>query len=177
MGIGPLLGEGRKRWHKMINARSETAAEKPAFKESLQRRRCLILADGFYEWPRRVKAKQAFYFGLQDDSLFAFAGLWDRWRGSDGTTLETCTILTTTPNQLLADVHDRMPVILPSTSYDLWLDPGFRDLAETTDMLRPFDAARMQRYPVGERVNSVANDGPECSEPIELSPPAQAGLF
>ena len=93
------------------------------------------------------------------------------------TSLETCTILTTTPNQLLADIHDRMPVILSPANYDLWLDPGFRDLAATSEMLRPFDAGLMRRYPVSERVNCVANDGPECSEPIESLPPAQAGLF
>ncbi|MGD0930409.1 MAG: SOS response-associated peptidase [Candidatus Korobacteraceae bacterium] len=162
---------------RMINARSETAAEKPAFRESLQRRRCLIPADGFYEWPRRAKAKQPFHFGLQDDSLFAFAGLWDRWRGPDSTTLETCTILTTTPNQLLADVHDRMPVILPPTSYDLWLDPGFRELAATTEMLKPYDAGQMRRYAVSTRVNSVANDDRDCSESTDVSGAMQAGLF
>jgi len=137
----------------------------------------LIPADGFYEWSRRVKAKQAFHFGLQDDSPFAFAGLWDRWRGSDGTTLETCTILTTTPNQLLADVHDRMPVILPATNYDLWLDPGFRGVAATTELLKPYDAGQMRRYAVSTRVNNVANDDRQCSEPIEVSRAIQAGLF
>ena len=161
----------------MIDARAETAAEKPAFKESLQRRRCLIPADGFYEWPRRVKAKQAFHFGLQDDSLFAFAGPWDRWRGSDGTTLETCTILTTTPNQLLADVHDRMPVILPPTNYDLWLNPGFRDVAATTEMLKPYDAGQMRRYALTTRANNATNDDGERSEPTEVSGAMQAGLF
>ncbi len=135
-GLVPHWAKDASVGYKMINARAETAAERPAFKESLQRRRCLIPADGFYQWVRTVKAKRPFHFGLEDDSQFAFAGLWDRWRGSDGTTLETCTILTTTPNQLLADVHDRMPVILPATSYDLWLDPGFRDVAATTEMLK-----------------------------------------
>lgn len=124
-----------------------------------------------------MKAKQAFHFGLQDDSMFAFAGLWDRWRGPDGTTLETCTILTTTPNQLLANVHDRMPVILPPASYDLWLDPGFRDLATTTEILKPYDARLMRRFAVSARVNNVANDDSQCSEPIEVPGPIQAGLF
>ena len=176
-GLVPYWAKDASVGYRMINARAETAAEKPAFKESLQRRRCLIPADGFYEWPRSVKVKQAFHFGLQDDSLFAFAGLWDRWRGSDGTTLETCTILTTTPNQLLADVHDRMPVILPAASYDLWLDPGFRDLAATTEMLKPYDAGPMRRYPVSTRVNNVANDDRQCSEPIEVPGAIQARLF
>ncbi len=176
-GLVPYWAEDASVGDKMINARSETAAEKPAFRESLQRCRCLIPADGFYEWPRRIKAKQAFYFGLSDDSLFAFAGLWDRWRAPDGTTLETCTILTTTPNQLLADVHDRMPVILPPTSYDLWLDPRFRDSAATTEMLKPYDAGRMRRYAVSTRVNSVTNDDSECSESTEVSGPMQTALF
>src|SRR5208282_3084640 len=105
--------------------------------------------------------------------LFAFAGLWDRWRSPDGTTLETCTILTTMPNQLLADVHDRMPVILPAASYELWLDPGFRDVAATTEMLKPYDAGQMRRYAVSTRVNNVANDDSECSEPTDVSGPLQ----
>ena len=110
---------------RMINARSETAAEKPAFKELLQRRRCLIPADGFYEWQKTGKSKQPYCFEMVQREPFAFAGLWDSWRTPDGATLETCTILTTTPNQLLADIHDRMPVILPSASYDRGLIPVF----------------------------------------------------
>ena len=162
---------------RMINARSETAAEKPTFKECLEHRRCLIPADGFYEWVRYGKSKQPYCFELTERKPFAFAGLWDRWRAPDGTHLETCTILTTTPNQLLADVHNRMPVILSPESYDLWLDPGFRDVVTATEMLRPFDAKRMRRYPVSERVNNVANDDPSCAEPTESLPPLQAGLF
>jgi putative SOS response-associated peptidase YedK len=126
---------------------------------------------------RNGKGKQPYCFEVGECEPFAFAGLWDRWRTPDGTSLQTCTILTTTPNQLLADLHDRMPVILSPADYDLWLDPGFRDVAATSGMLRPFDARLMRRYPVSERVNSVANDGPECCEQIESLPPAQAGLF
>jgi len=176
-GLVPYWAKDASVGYKMINARSETAAEKPAFKESLQRRRCLIPADAFYEWQKAGKSKQPYCFEMMQREPFAFAGLWDRWRGSDGTTLETCTILTTTPNQLLADVHDRMPVILPPASYDLWLDPGFRDVAATTDMLKPYDAGQMRRYAVSTRVNNVANDDRQCSEPIELSGTMQAGLF
>ena len=162
---------------RMINARGETAAEKPAFREGLERRRCLIPADAFYEWQRIGKGKQPYCFEMAGQEPFAFAGLWDCWQAPDGTPLETCTILTTTPNQLLADIHDRMPAILPRESYDLWLDPGFQDLAAATKMLRPFDAALMRRYPVSERMNNVANDGPDCSEPITSLPAAQAKLF
>ena len=162
---------------RMIDARAETATEKPAFKEAIECRRCLIPADGFYEWKRSGKSKQPYCFELAEREPFAFAGLWNRWRAFDGILLETCTILTTTANQLLADIHDRMPVILSAASYDLWLDPGFRDVAATTGMLRPFDAKLMRRYPVSERVNCVANDDPECLEQVESSPPAQVGLF
>ncbi len=114
---------------------------------------------------------------MMEKEPFAFAGLWDSWRTPDRASLETCTILTTTPNQLLADVHDRMPVILPAESYDLWLDRGFRDVAATTEMLKPYDAGQMRRYAVSTRLNNVATDDRECSEPIEVSGTIQAGLF
>lgn len=123
------------------------------------------------------KSKQPYCFEMKETEPFAFAGLWDSWRAPDGTALETCTILTTTPNQLLADVHDRMPVILPAESYDLWLDPGFRDVAATTEMLKPYHAERRRRYAVSTRVNNVTNDDHGCSEPIEVSGTIQAGLF
>jgi putative SOS response-associated peptidase YedK len=162
---------------RMINARAETAAEKPAFQESLERRRCLVPADGFYEWQRSARSKQPYCFEVEEREPFAFAGLWDRWRAPDGTFLESCTILTTTANRLLAEVHDRMPVILAPADYDLWLDPGFRRVAGIKELLKPFDADRIRRYPVSERVNSVANDDPACSEPAEPIRPAQAELF
>lgn len=161
----------------MINARSETAAEKPAFRELLQCRRCLIPADGFYEWQKSGKSKQPYCFEMMQRGPFAFAGLWDSWPAPDETALESCTILTTTSNQLLADIHARMPVILPTASYDLWLDPGFRDTAATTEMLKPYDAGLMRRYAVSTRVNNVANDEPKCSEPMEVPGAVQAGLF
>ena len=159
-----------------INARSETAATKPSFREPLQKRRCLIPADGFYEWKREGKRKQPFCFGVGDDGIFAFAGLWDRWRGPNGQAMETCTILTTAPNELLADVHDRMPVILAPEHYGPWLDPSMQDVAIAVGLLRPFDSKLMRRYPVSNRVNLIANDDPECSAPVTL-PAATATLF
>jgi putative SOS response-associated peptidase YedK len=152
-----------------INARAETVAARPAFRESLERRRCLIPADGFYEWKRSGKAKQPFCFEVEDGKLFAFAGLWDRWRSPDGNPLESCTILTTTSNRLMADIHDRMPVILPADDYDLWLDPGMTDSATAVDLLKPYDAALMRDYPVSARVNAVTNDDAECSMRIHVS--------
>jgi putative SOS response-associated peptidase YedK len=159
-----------------INARSETAASKPSFREPLQRRRCLIPADGFYEWQRIAKAKQPFCFEVGDGAIVTFAGLWDNWRGPDGQAVESCTILTTTPNELLADVHDRMPVILASEHRDRWLDSSMQDAATAVALLMPFHSDRMRRYSVGTRVNLVSNDGPECSAPVDL-PASTATLF
>lgn len=163
-----------------INAMSETAAEKPAFKEALRQRRCLIPADGFYEWQRRGPGgKQPFNIGLADGSLFAFAGLWDRWPDPAlRATVETCTILTTRPNTLVSDVHDRMPVILRREDYEAWLDPGLRNPAQVLPMLAPFDPSVMRKYPVSPFVNRVENEGPECAmEVSEQAPPAQQTLF
>jgi putative SOS response-associated peptidase YedK len=160
----------------LINARAESAAAKPSFRDPLRKQRCLIPADGFYEWRRASRQKQPFCFEVGDGAIFAFAGLWDRWRGADGTIVESCTILTTTPNALLADVHDRMPVILLRESYDAWLDPYMHDVARALEMLKPFDSTSMRRHAVSARVNLVVNDGPECSAPVEL-PATTASLF
>jgi putative SOS response-associated peptidase YedK len=164
--------------YKTINARAETAATTASFREPFKSQRCLIPADGFYEWLRNGKAKQPYCFEVNDGEPFAFAGLWDRWRNQQGEIVESCTILTTTPNSLLLDIHDRMPVILDPDNYDLWLDPAFRRTASVSDMLRPFDPALMRRYPVSTRVNQVQNDDSDCATPLGQQPsPAQARLF
>ncbi len=159
-----------------INARSETAASKPSFREPLRKQRCLVLADGFYEWQRAASGKRPFCFEVADSRLFEFAGRWDRWSGPNGQVVESCTILTTTPNLLLADVHDRMPVILPTEHHGCWLDPTMQDVASVVSLLKPFDSKLMKRYPVSTRVNLVANDDPECSAPVDLAA-AIATLF
>ena len=176
-GLIPYWAKNASIGYKLINARSETITDKPAFREAFESRRCLIPADGFYEWKRVGAAKQPFHFGLQDDSLFAFAGLWDRWKDASGQAVESCSILTTSPNSLLADVHDRMPVILSPEHYDLWLDPGFRRVDTLKEMLKPRDARLMRRYPVSTRVNNVTNDDGECSGPIVVQKETQAELF
>jgi putative SOS response-associated peptidase YedK len=153
----------------MINARSETASTKPAFRDALKSRRCLIPADGFYEWKRDGKNKQPYCFEVNDGELFAFAGLWDRWKDPSGNWIKTCSILTTTPNAVTAAVHDRMPVILDPDGYDLWLDPGMTSLSVVSELLKPYDARRMRCYPVSTRINSVVNDDPGCSAPAELA--------
>jgi putative SOS response-associated peptidase YedK len=160
----------------MINARSETAATKPAFRDPLTSRRCLIPADAFYEWQRSGKAKQPYCFEVNDGDLFAFAGLWDRWKDPSGQWIKSCSILTTTPNAVTSPVHVRMPVILDPDNYDLWLDPGMTNVGAVSEMLKPFDARKMRSYPVSPRVNHVANDDAECSTPVQLIE-TQAGLF
>jgi putative SOS response-associated peptidase YedK len=154
---------------RMINARSETASTKPAFSEALKFRRCLVPADGFYEWRKTGKVKEPYCFEINDGQLFAFAGIWERWNDPSGKPLETCSILTTTPNGVTSAVHDRMPVILNPDNYDLWLDPGLKDAALVSDLLRPCDARLMRCYPVSSRVNSVINDDEECSRQVQHS--------
>lgn len=153
----------------LINARSETAGVKPAFRDALKTSRCLIPADGFYEWQKTGKTKQPYCFEVNDGELFAFAGIWDRWKEPNGKVLETCSILTTTPNAVTSPVHDRMPVILDPDTYDLWLDPDMRDVRFVSEMLKPYDARQMRSYPVSTRINYVANDDEACSAPVELA--------
>jgi putative SOS response-associated peptidase YedK len=152
----------------MINARSETAHTLPAFREAMKLRRCLVPADGFYEWQRRGSAKQPFCFEVSDGGLFAFAGLWERWRDPSGQWVKSFSILTTTPNALTSAVHDRMPVILRKDDYDVWLDPGMQNVAAISEMPKPYDASQMRCYPVSTRINHVANDDAECSRPVEV---------
>ena len=142
----------------MINARSETAATKPAFRDPLKYRRCLIPADAFYERKRNRTSKQPYCFEVNNGELFAFAGLWDGWKNVEGKWVRTCSILTTPPNALTANVHDRMPVILHPDSYDLWLDPGMNDGGTASELLKPFDARQMGCHTVSTRINHVAND-------------------
>ena len=161
----------------MINARSESAATKPAFRDALKSRRCLIPADGFYEWVRSGKTKQPYCFEVNDGELFAFAGLWERWKDPSGNWIKSCSILTTTPNAVTAQVHDRMPVILSRDDYDLWLDPGMMNVDAISELLKPFDASLMRAYPVSSRINQVQNDDEECSRPVTPDQPPQRQLF
>jgi putative SOS response-associated peptidase YedK len=176
--LGPDSVVGLRRNHRRSDDQRSirAAASKPSFREPLRKQRCLVPSDGFYEWKRSGKQKQPFCFEVVDGAVFAFAGLWDCWQSADGEAIETCTILTTTPNELLADVHDRMPVILAADQYDRWLDPFMQDAATAMGLFKPFGANLMRRYPVSTRVNLVANDDPECSAPIDL-PAVPATLF
>lgn len=149
---------------RMINARSETAPGKPSFRRAFRERRCLIPADGFYEWQRTNGAKQPYYIHMEDGRPFAFAGLWESWSKGGEAEIRTCTILTTGANALVGEVHDRMPVILAHDAYDVWLDPA-SERDELTGLLAPYPVDEMEAYPVSRFVNSPSNNDPRCIEP------------
>ncbi len=139
-GLVPFWAKDPSIGSQLINCRSETVIDKPSFREPFAERRCLVPADGFYECKKAGERRKPFHFGMKDGSLFAFAGLWDHWRSPDGTILESCTILTTTPNELLQDVHDRMPVILHRSHHDTWLTAPPAENQRLTELLVPFEA-------------------------------------
>lgn len=154
----------------IINARAETLAQRPAFRGLLPRRRCLVLADGFYEWRKEGRFRTPMRFTLRDGRPFAFAGLWDRWLRPDGTPLYSFTIVTTSPNSLLEPVHDRMPAILRPEDEAGWLDPSVTAPAMLSELLKPYPAERMHGYCVSRAVNSAVNDSPECIAPDDPPP-------
>ena len=162
-GLVPFWAKDPSIGNRMINARGETASEKPAFRAAYRRRRCLILADGFYEWRKEPgeRTKTPMYIRLASGEPFAFAGLWEAW-GSEEAPLLTCTIITTRPNALVAPIHNRMPVILPRASYDSWIDPAEVPSGALDDLLTPYPAEEMVAYPVSRYVNSPSNDSPAC---------------
>lgn len=168
-GLVPSWAKDASMGARLINARSETVAEKPAFRDAFKRRRCLIPADGFYEWQRTADKKQPYFFQLKEEQLFGFAGLWERWKDEDGKVLETCTILTTEANEVLALVHNRMPVILHSDDYDLWLDEDERKQELLKDLLQPYPASEMISYPVSTLVNSPRNKGADLIEQLPIN--------
>jgi putative SOS response-associated peptidase YedK len=168
-GLIPNWAKDRSIATGTINAKSETAATKPAFRDPLKLRRCLIPSDGFYEWRRTSTSKQPFCFEVNEGELFAFAGLWDGWKDASGNWVKTCTILTTTPNAVTGTVHDRMPVILNRDAYHVWLDPGRQNVSEVCALLKPYDPSQMRCYPVSTRINHVANDDEACSQHVRLA--------
>lgn len=168
-GLIPHWSKDPKTGFKAINARAETLTQKPSFKGPLKNRRCLIPADGFYEWQSLGKGrpKTPFYYTLSTGGLFGLAGLWDQWQGPEGEILETFTIITTEANPLVAKVHPRMPVILPRHLEREWLDPNQRDSDYLVSFLQPYPEAKIKVHPVSGLVNSVKNDSPACIEPVE----------
>ncbi len=151
---------------RMINARAETLAEKPSFKEPFKKHRCLIAADGFYEWRETGSGKVPVYITMRDGRPFGFAGLYSDWTSPDGEGIRTCTIVTTGPNELLAPIHDRMPVILRPDKRGLWLDPGVQDLEALSPLLLPYPAGEMNAWDVSKKVNAPGNNGPENIKPV-----------
>ncbi len=166
-GLIPSWSKDTKMASRMINARSETAAEKPAFRAAYKRRRCLIPMSGFYEWQKLEGGqKQPLYIHPQDEALFAAAGLWERWESADGSEILSCTILTTAANELMEPIHDRMPVFVQADDYDLWLDSD-APLPAVQSLLKPYPSARMAAYPVSTYVNSPRNEGEACIRPLD----------
>lgn len=161
-GLIPAWAKDAAIGPKMINARAETIAEKPSFRTALQRRRCLIPADGFYEWQKVGRTKQPYRIILKGCELFGFAGLWDTWNAPTGELINSCTIITTTPNELMEPLHNRMPVIMPRELEQIWLDQGITDQEMLKDLLKPYPAELMKAYEVSTLVNSPHNDRPEC---------------
>ena len=168
-GLIPSWAKDTKIGYKLINARGETLGEKPSFRNAFKKRRCLILADGFYEWKKTSSGKVPFHFGLDNGGVMAFAGLWERWK-KDDPTLYSCTIVTTEANELLGKLHDRMPVILDAADHDKWLDPEFQNTEELQSLLQPYSADEMVSREANPIVNHVKNETPEC---LEEPPPKE----
>ncbi len=164
-GLIPSWAKDPAIGNRLINARAETLQEKPSFRTAFRRRRCLVLADGFYEWKQAEKGKTPMYIRLASGKPFAFAGLWESWDAPDGSNVLSCTIITTEPNDLMATIHNRMPVILPEQAYPIWLESGEADTKKLNGLLKPYPAGEMQAYPVSPLVNSPQNDVPELILP------------
>ena len=165
-GLVPSWSKDPSIGSRMINARSETAAEKPSFRAAFKRRRCLIVADGFYEWQKTGGKKQPYYVQVEDQEIFGFAGLWETWQSGDGSHLESCTILTTEPNGLMETIHNRMPVIVHPEDFDLWLDPSLQDGRHVQHLLRPYEDEAMAAYAVSTTVNNPRNESAACVEAV-----------
>ncbi len=165
-GLVPSWSKDEKIGNRLINARAETVTEKPSFRTALRRRRCLVPADGFYEWSGRKGAKQPYYIGLEGRALFAFAGLWERWTPPEGEPIETCTLLTTAASERLRALHERMPVIIDSSDYDLWMDPEIREPEIVSPVIDRNLGSALEFYPISHHVNDVRHDDPRCLEPI-----------
>lgn len=167
-GLIPLWAKDEKIGFRLINARSETVFEKPIFRGAIRSRRCLIPASGFFEWQKVGGKKQPYYVKVRDRDLFSFAGLWETWRKADDQVVESCTILTTSANKLVAPIHDRMPVIIARQGYDAWMQAA-ADPRTLNDLLRPFPADEMLAYPVSQLVNNPRYSRQDCIAPLRAT--------
>jgi putative SOS response-associated peptidase YedK len=168
LGLIPMWAKDPAMGNRLINARGETVAEKPSFRGSFKYKRCLILADGFYEWKANLgtKTKTPYFIHMRDRKPFVFAGLWDAWESPDGSSIKTCTIITTEPNELMKPIHNRMPVILHTRDYAKWLDASPQTPDSLLPLIKPFPADDMAAYPVSTLVNKPSNDKPELVVPV-----------
>ena len=184
-GLIPYWAKDPAIGSRMINARAESVADKPAYREAFRKRRCLVVADGFYEWKRLQGSKQPYFIYMEDRQAFAFAGLWERWTPREGQLdkiigparpevpmsadgrVESCSFLTTVPNELMETIHDRMPVIVPPEHWDTWLDPEIDAPEVLEELLLPYPAEQMRAHPVSTHVNKPGNDDPHCIEPLK----------
>ncbi len=164
-GLVPFWAKDPSIGNRMINARAETVAEKPAYRAAFKRRRCLIPADGFYEWHKAGGSKTPYLVRMGSGEVFGFAGLWESWTGPDGAELESCTIVTTEPNSLVKGIHNRMPAIVAPEAYDLWLDIRHHDAEGLSGLLRPCSSDAMNATPVSDWVNNPRHDDERCVEP------------
>jgi len=169
-GLVPAWSKGPDSRYSMINARAETVKSKPAYRNAFKHRRCLIPAEGFYEWKTEPAGKTPFLIHRQDRAPFAMAGLWERWHGEDGAAIESCTILVTDANALVRTIHDRMPVILAREDYGAWLDPANQDADGLLDLLKPTPPEPWALHPVSRQVNSPRNDGPQLLDAVASEP-------
>mgnify|MGYP001793779179 CR=1 FL=1 len=164
-GLIPSWAKDSKMGARMINARAETLTEKPSFRSAFKRKRCLVLADGFYEWEKLETKKQPYYFQLRDKQPFAFAGLWEEWHSPEDEKIASCTIITTNANELLQPIHNRMPVILEQPDYEQWLDPKLQKTELLQKLLQPYKDEKMTKTAVSIRVNNPKNNSSECIKP------------
>jgi putative SOS response-associated peptidase YedK len=168
-GLIPSWAKDTSMGTRLINARSETVTEKPAFRQAFKQRRCIIPTDGFYEWQRTEARKQPFFFRMHDERPFGFAGLWEHWEGEGDQIINSCTILTTEANEVLRPVHDRMPVILHPEDYELWLDTDVRKLDLVKEVMKPYPAREMVGYPVSISINSPRSQGAELIKRADIN--------
>jgi len=165
-GLVPFWAKDASIGPRLINARCETIGQKPAYRAAFKSRRCLIPTNGFYEWMKEKEKKQPYLIRLADESLFAFAGLWEHWKGPDGSTIESCTVITTEANDLLRPIHDRMPVIISRKDYDSWLNPEMLCQETFQSLILPYPSHEMVFFPVNPKVNRATYDNPDCIEPV-----------
>lgn len=161
-GLVPSWAKDMSVGSKMINARAETVSEKPSYRNAFKRRRCLVVADGFYEWQSVAGTKRPIYIRFKSGRPFGFAGLYEMWNSPEGEGITTCAIITTQANELMRPIHERMPVIIPKEKEDLWLDPKTEDESLLLSLLKPYPADQMEAYPVSKKVNSPKNNSADC---------------